>query len=123
MSKIYGEEAKRESVDRLADAAMKSTEPNPAEIDEKFRRLLKVDNDATLEDILYMIVEAGWEPQLFRQEFDGELVWACPIRKGPFRTIQRDEETGEMAHVSFLTPVIAALDGLRRAREIDRSTF
>ena len=117
MSKIYGEKSKQESLDRMAEAAMKSVSASdPAEIDGQLRQLLGVTGEATLQDILQMIVDEGWEPHLLRQDFDGVPLWACPIRKGIFRTMQRDEETGQIGHDGYPTPTIAALNGLRLAR-------
>ena len=86
--------------------------------EEDLRRVL--DTGAELESILTSIRAEGYEPNLHSQEIDGTRVWACPIRKGIFSTVQRNNETGLMGQEGSPSPELAALEGLRRARNIDQ---
>lgn len=115
MSKIHGEKAKQESLDRMAAAAMQA---KATDDETKLRHELSVPANATLDDILQLIIDAGCEPHLFRGDFDGITLWACPVCVGIFGSVQRDESTGEMSHVGYINPTLAALNGLRTAREI-----
>ena len=91
-----------------------------SDYEEDLRRVLGT--DAELDGILALIRAEEYEPNLYSQEIEGTRVWACPVRKGIFQTVQRDNETGLMGQEGMPTPELAALEGLRRARNIDPPT-
>ncbi len=87
---------------------------NPYE--NQIRTALAVALDATVEDILNLIRDEGWTPKLISTEIDEKTVWACPVSKGIFTTVEVDPKTGMKGHAGRLSPEIAALEGLRKAR-------
>ena len=89
---------------------------NIADYTEKLRNLLGVSNDLAATAILELIKAEGWEPDLYSEQVDGDTLWACPIARGIFRTVQRDGVTGRMGQAGSPTRTIAALKGLARAR-------
>ncbi len=82
----------------------------------ELRKLLDVSDAVTTDAILDLIKKEGWEPHLFSEEVEGCTLWACPIRKGIFQTVERNEATGQTGQAGSPTPEIAALEGLRKAR-------
>lgn len=82
----------------------------------KLRKLLKVPDHITTDAILDLIKKEGWEPLLVSGEVEGRTLWACPIRKEIFQTVEFDEATQQMGQAGSPTPEIAALEGLRKAR-------
>ena len=84
----------------------------------KLRELLGLTGSETEDDILSMIRAEGWEPNLISNEVDGKRLWACPVTRGIFGSVQVDEATGRTGHVGSLSPEIALLEGLRRTRFI-----
>lgn len=80
------------------------------------RNALDVPDDATVEDILGMIRKEGWEPRLIPAELEGQEVWAWPVAQGIFATVEVDPETGKRGQAGSLSPEIAALEGLRKAK-------
>ena len=82
----------------------------------ELRKLLGVSDAVTTDAILDLIKKEGWEPHLFSEEVEGHTLWACPIRKGIFRTLDRDEATGQTGQAGSPTAEIAALEGFRKAR-------
>ena len=86
--------------------------------EEDLRRVL--DTSAQVDGILASIRAEGYEPNLSSQEIDGIRVWACPIRKGIFSSAQVENQTGVMGQEGSPSPELAALEGLRRARNIDQ---
>ncbi len=86
--------------------------------EEDLRRVLNT--DAQVDGILASIRAEGYEPNLHSQEIDDVRVWACPIQKGIFSTVQRNHQTGMTGQEGSPSSELAALEGLRRARNIDR---
>ena len=83
------------------------------------RKELNVPDDVGVEDVLKLILEAGWKPHPICEEHDGNQLYACPVSSGIFRTVQSDEH-GRLGQESSPTPILAVLEGLRRARTWER---
>ena len=92
--------------------------PTSSEPEQSIRGELGIREDATVEDVLRMILDAGCIPFPMQDSVRGEQLYACPISKGIFRTVQFDEEQGRIGQAGSKTPILAALDGLRRARDM-----
>ena len=82
------------------------------------RKLLDVSDVITTDDILDLIKTEGWEPHPFSEEVEDRTLWACPVTRGIFGTIERNDATGQMGYVGSPTEEIATLEGLRKARLI-----
>lgn len=80
------------------------------------RRVLAVPDDATADDILELIRQEGWQPNLVSTKIEGEQVWACPVSKGIFTTVEFDPNTGMKGHAGSPSREVAALEGLRKAK-------
>ena len=66
---------------------------NVRSYEKDLRRVLTVPDDATADDILELIRQEGWQPNLVSTEIEGEQVWACPVSKGIFTTVEFDPNT------------------------------
>lgn len=89
-----------------------------SEPEQRLRKELGIPEDATVEDVLRMILDSGCIPFPMQDTVRGEQLYACPVSKGIFRTVQFDEEQGRTGQAGSKTPILAALDGLRRARDM-----
>ena len=88
--------------------------------EEDLRRVLNVPANADVDDVLALIREERWEPNLCSREVEGVTLWACPIQKGIFSTVQGNPETGMMGQEGLFSPILASLEGLRRARNVEQ---
>ena len=86
--------------------------------EQSLRKELVIPEHATVEDVLKMIMDTGCMPFPIQETVHGEQLYACPVSKRIFRTVQFDEEQGRTGQAGSKTPMLAVLDGLRRARHM-----
>ena len=90
----------------------------PSEPEQNLRKELAIPEHATVEDVLKMIIDTGCMPFPMQKTVRGEKLYSCPVSRGIFRTVQFDEEQGRMGQAGSNTPMLAVLNGLRRARHM-----
>ena len=101
--------------------ASRSQQESKLEIE--LRKMMQITADATLEDVLAMIREEGYEPHMgSRPDEEFGQLYACDVvRRGaiPWHIVQTVGPAGMMGLVGRLSPMVAAMDGLRRAKKPD----
>lgn len=85
------------------------------------RKELGIPAESDIDFILTQIRQTGWAPRLGHKEVEGQTLWACPISRGIFQTVDREEPskekpTGQFGQRGCPTREIAALEGLKKAR-------
>jgi hypothetical protein len=89
----------------------------PAEREATLRKQLGVSETATVNDIVKLIVDTGCVPRPMSTTLSGERLYACPVSRGIFTTVQADEY-GRVGQAGSPTPMLAVLEALQRAREM-----